>query len=46
MMVVTADPCRKTMILCKVFKLPLIAVFLIVLCHCILIAEYHLNMLP
>ncbi len=46
MMVVTGDPFRKTMILCKVFKLPLTAVFLIVLGHCILIAEYLLNMLP
>ncbi len=46
MMVVTGDPFRKSMILRKVYKLPVTAVFLIVLGHCILIAGYLLNMLP
>ncbi len=46
MMVVPGGLCRKTIILRKVFKLPLTAVSLIVLGHCILIAGYLLNMLP
>ncbi len=46
MMMVFGGSCRKSMILRKLFKLPLTAVFLIVLGHCILMAGYLLNMLP